>query len=132
MAKPTKTILPSRAKKYLNNWKANRGQAIDNAGFEDTFETWFSLKDLKDYIEYVEQNSPAGAELGIRIYYASYPNDATEVIEEKRGTSTVFLAPTLKETKEDGSEADSNNYDLDPMNTGNGGNPPIVYDPDGE
>ncbi len=132
MAKPTNTILPSKAKRYLENWKTNRGRAIESDGFEDTYETWFSLQELKEYIQYLEENSPEGQELGIRVYYASYPNDATEVIEAKRGTSTVFLAPTAREIKEDGSTADSNNYNLDPLNNGSVGNPPTIYNPDGQ
>ena len=127
-----KKISKGQAKKLFDNWASANGpgKAVSDAGYEDTYESWFSAKELRDYCQEVidtigEANNP-----GIRIYFGSYGNDAGP----KEKQSTVFLAPTSGGSESYGTEegaedpAPENDDSLDPYNVGSNGNPPIPYD----
>lgn len=128
-----KKISRAKAKKLFDNWVSEKGpgKAITDAGFIDTFESWFSAEELRDYCQEVidtigEANNP-----GIRIYFGSYGKDAGP--KDKR--STVFLAPTKGGNKNYGMDEDSlepepeNNDDLEPYNSGGTRIPPAGYEP---
>jgi hypothetical protein len=75
---------------------------------EDARQVWFSLKKLKNYIAFVEQqtclaNCDTTKRLGIRIYYAKYPtkeymenpnHGLTVVPSDYANHHTIFLSPT--------------------------------------
>jgi hypothetical protein len=67
-------------------------------GYQDTREFWFSLDSLKRYIEYVEYEARNKdvKNLGIRIYFAAYPQNSTY---PDAGYSTVFLVPTAQKDR---------------------------------
>jgi len=82
------------AKKLEAEYLRTRHDLITKTlGYEDARDFWFSLKDLKTYIAYIEENAPEGSSnLGIRIYNAAYPEGFDERV--KSGYSTVYLVPT--------------------------------------
>ena len=61
----------------------------------DTRDFWFSLKTMEDYISYVkaEGSSRGYKDMGIRIFYAAYPEDIKEA-DTDPGFATVVLVPT--------------------------------------
>ena len=99
----------------------------------DTRDFWFSLDTLKKYIKYVEQE--AGNKklenLGIRIYFAAYPEDSNF---PDPGKSTVFLVPTAEKApspiQQGFAPIQSENENIDglpPLNYSQGGQPPNDY-----
>jgi len=129
MAKPNKCITVEEAKALQNKWKETRALEIEQAqGYQDTREFWYSLDELQEYLDYVKDQSNAQGinKPGIRIYFGAYAKTPV-----KKSEATVFLAPTKKKTnplEEDGDAVNNeNNYDIDPMNIGTGGDPPINY-----
>ncbi|MCB7480707.1 hypothetical protein [Christiangramia sediminis] len=77
-----------------------------------------------DYVK-EESNKQGVKKAGVRIYFGLYPKS-----NEKKSYATIFLAPT----KEVSAEGDlgaainqENNYEIDPFNTSQGGEPPINY-----
>lgn len=128
MPRPTQCIPVDTAKELQDQWVNTRAQEIRNGqGFQDTREFWFSLEVLQQFIDYIKEESPAGSKPGVRIYFGAYPPGQGS--GNGKGFSTVFLAPTLEKA----SAADStqttqvNNYDIDPLNQGDGGMPPTEY-----
>ena len=128
-----KKISKARAKKLFDNWASGNGpgKAVSDAGYKDTYESWFSAKELRDYCQEVidaigEENNP-----GIRIYFGSYGNDAGS----KEKQSTVFLAPTSGGSETYGMEdgilepVPENDGNIDPYNLGQAGMPPMPYNP---
>lgn len=124
-------IPKDQAKKLCANWTGSKqpnskspGNAIKGAGFKDTFETWFSVEELETYLNYVKENISDNP--GIRIYFGNYGKD----VGPADNSCTVFLAPTSG-----GNSANldltqiENDYDVDPYNSGQGGEPPVIYDP---
>lgn len=130
MAKPKKCITVNEAKALQNKWKETRAQEIEQAqGYQDTREFWYSVEELQEYLDYVkEQSTTQGINKpGIRIYFGAYPKSSV-----KKSYATIFLAPTkeksaILEGEEEISNNTENNYDIDPMNIGTGGDPPINY-----
>lgn len=119
-------IPPEKAKELFDNWTApsGPGKAVAKAGFKDTYETWFNLGELRDFLDYIADNIPEGENPGIRIYFGSYGNG-----NPKSKQSTVFLAPTRGAVNTDDLAQIENDYELDAYNTGGGSIPPKVYDP---
>lgn len=116
-------IQPSDAKKLLKNWKNGPGNAINGKGFKDSFETWFSVEELQEYLNYVKENSN-GPNPGIRIYFGKYEQGGGP--NPVKGLSTVFLAPT---TGGNGGNLDDthNDYTLNAYNSGGTKYPPAEY-----
>ncbi|MBK9532318.1 MAG: hypothetical protein IPO42_11170 [Chitinophagaceae bacterium] len=95
---------------------------------EDARSIWFSLEKLKLFIAKIE-SSVSGAscdhELGIRIYYAKYPNNFSAfpslvgLNPGLAGMHTVFLTPTFNNGKRD--------VDFDFENVGDNPCKPIPY-----
>ncbi len=125
MNRPKKCISVEEAKGLQNNWKNSRGKEIERGqGYEDTREFSFSVEELQEYLDYVKEKSREQGVVnpGIRIYFAAYPKNGP-----KKSYSTVFLAPT-KDGASLGTEGESeNNYEIEPLNTVNGGKPPMEY-----
>ena len=113
------------------NFVKTRSAAIDKSiGKKDALSSWFSIEDLKEYINYVEkEGEEKGITInGIRVYFGAYSNNMKN--EEKNNLSTVFLVPTKLsrqgEMQKDGLRASENPdvEDLDGLNDGGLGNPP--------
>ncbi|MDC8004665.1 hypothetical protein POV27_11440 [Aureisphaera galaxeae] len=118
MSKPENCISVQDAKDMQSNWMSTRAVDIAKAeGHQDTCAVTFNIADLQEYLDYVLQESKKQKieEPGIRIYFAAYDNDDSD-------RSTVFLCPSMSD------EGDSdNNYNIDPLNRGQGGWPPNAY-----
>ncbi|MCG9972112.1 hypothetical protein [Christiangramia crocea] len=118
-------ISPSEAKKLLENWTKPGGPGKTmGPNYKDTYETYFTVAELKAYLEYVENNISDNP--GVRIYFGSYGTGPGP----KKGYNTVFLAPT-----QGGGDAEAdvnldevqNNYSLDAYNSGGTKFPPDPY-----
>lgn len=93
---PQQAISIEEADNLEEEFKRSRSRILDSAlGFQDTRDFWFSLDTLKKYIEYVEyEGKKLGKEnLGIRVYFAAYPEDSNY---PDPGFATVFLVPTAE------------------------------------
>ncbi len=125
-------IIPQKAKELNENWigkpnKPGPGQGVTNAGFKDSYETWFSVEELKEFLEYVENNIPSAEKPGIRIYFGNYGSEASG---KEKNQSTVFLAPTREvSAQENTATANENDYSLDAYNNGEQPWPPAPYNP---
>lgn len=110
-----KRISSKEAKDLFDNWRSRSGPggAVERAGFKDSYETWFSIKELKEYLQYLEDNISAEQNPGLRIYFGSYG----DIPGPKNKLNTVFLAPTKEEDLE-GIVENSNDYTLDAYNSG--------------
>lgn len=102
----------------------------DSLGFTDTRDFWFSLDTLKQYIEFVEQEASrmGKSNLGIRIYFAAYPENSNY---PQPGRATVFLVPTAQDADAGLKRGffpmpptDSNIDSIPALNYGHGGQPP--------
>ncbi len=130
MAKPSKCIPVAEAKALQDKWKETRALEIEQAqGYQDTREFWYSLEELQEYLDYVKEQSTAQGinKPGIRIYFGAYAKTSL-----KKSYATMFLAPTKEksaiiEGEEENSNNTENNYDIEPLNTVTGGNPPKEY-----
>lgn len=102
-------------KKFIYNGTSNTGEL-------DARNIWFDLKILKNFIALIESsackaNCDTSKKLGIRIYYAKYPDsskfssfpDLTEVPKEYGNHHTVFMIPTFYDN------ALKMNVDFDPL-----------------
>ncbi|MCH4823706.1 hypothetical protein ML462_11045 [Gramella lutea] len=116
------------AKKLFDGWtgKNGPGKSVSRAGFVDSYESWFSAEELKNFCQEVidaigEENNP-----GIRIYFGNYGKNS----RNKKNQSTVFLAPTKGGNKDDfEASVPENDYSLESYNSGSNRVPPIDYDP---
>ncbi len=93
---PQQAISIEEADNLEEEFKRTRSRILDSAlGFQDTRDFWFSLDTLKKYIEYVEyEGKKMGKDnLGIRVYFAAYPEDSNY---PDPGYATVFLVPTAQ------------------------------------
>lgn len=123
-----KKIPKEDAKKLFDNWIADSGpgKAVRSAGYKDTYETWFSAEELKNYCQEIidaigPENNP-----GIRIYFGNYGKNSGSRTNE----STVFLSPTRGGNKDDFSTSTpENDYELDSYNSGSSKIPPTAYEP---
>lgn len=126
-----KRILPVTAYELNKNWRGKNGSgpgpAVTSAGFKDTYETWFGIEELEEYLQYVKDNIPAEEKPGIRIYFGNYGAK----VASKKNQSTVFLAPTRKivNQQDETKSVNENDYNLDAYNEGEGPWPPVPYDP---
>jgi len=129
MGKPKKCISVEEAKELQKAWCDTRTPEIDKClGFEDTREFWWSVEDLMEYLKYVKKKSRKMGitDPGIRIYFGAYPETKCK---KHKGYATVFLAPTGAPAGGMGKDGDTapNNYEIEAMNIGQSGEPPIVY-----
>ena len=124
MAKPKKCITPQDAKKLFSHWRKTRGEAIrSHIGEHDTCEFILNISELREYLEYVEDESKKQGILdpGIRLYFGAYDKSTSN-------KATFFMSPTKGKTLSRGGD-DDNNYDIDAWNLHGGGEPPTQYNP---
>ncbi len=106
-----KQINSTEATQLCDNYDAKNSSNKNLIGKEDNRSCLFTINEIKDYINYLE-NSGNKVD-GIRIYIGAYSSN--EVKSENNDLTTVFLSPTsngIEETK------------LNAFNFGNQGNPP--------
>ncbi|MCK0109554.1 hypothetical protein MWU58_09635 [Flavobacteriaceae bacterium S0825] len=123
MAKIKGLISPKEAKQ-LNDAFTERCELISKEITKrpDNRSSWFSLEDIKAYLEYAEKQAREnGHEMnGIRIYCGAYSTTEVGV-----GYSTSFIVPTARTI--DGKDGGGGNGDIpdgDGLNFGNNGWPP--------
>jgi len=123
MAKIKGLISPKEAKQ-LNDAFTERCELISKniTKRPDNRSSWFSLEDIKAYLEYAEnQAKELGHEMnGIRIYNGAYPTT-----KEGVGYSTSFIVPTARII--DGKDSGGGNGDIpdgDGLNDAQQGWPP--------
>jgi len=127
--KPTHAISKKRAIALSNNYTARYDSISRVIGKKDNRSTWYSLKELKDYIAYIEsQGKEQGYAVdGIRFYLGAYSAENKD--PNKQNFTTIFLAPTGKkinaQTEKNSDNPTSPDIDsIDPFNFGTGGWPP--------
>jgi len=96
ITKPAHAISVNRAKMLSNNYTARYDSISRIIKKEDNRSTWYSLKELKTYIAYIEaQGKEQGYAVdGIRFYLGAYSADNKN--PKKQNETTIFLAPTGK------------------------------------
>jgi hypothetical protein len=88
------------------NYKTNRWAAnSERLGKMDSLSVWYSLDELKQYIETAEE---AGAD-GIRVYFGVYPSTFPENILLEDRQTIVFVA-TQQKTSETGKTENKDMY----------------------
>ena len=122
MAKIKGLISPKEAKR-LSDAYTKRCELVskDIVGRPDNRSSWWSLEEIKAYLEHAEkQAKELGYEMdGIRVYCGAYPD-----ADDKVGYSTSFIVPTARviDGKDGGGSGDI--PDGDGLNRGQNGDPP--------
>lgn len=129
-----KKITPEEATALNQNFVKTRSKAIDVAiGKKDAISCWFSIEELKEYIDFVEQEGKAKgiAVNGLRIYFGAYAKN--ENSPNKSNLSTVFFIPTQSKNsalKNEFMETSSSDItEIDGLNDGQYGIPPSAVYP---
>ncbi|UMB53020.1 hypothetical protein MKD41_11825 [Lutibacter sp. A64] len=126
---PKGLISPKQAKELNQQFIKTRSgelnkivQKLDNNPTEkDALSTWFSIEEIKNYINYVESKNKNVN--GLRVYFGSYSNAQNK--SKQKNLSTVFIVPT--QSKNDDADFDEGGSDItniDALNNGTLGNPP--------
>lgn len=116
MSKTHSKISVAEARQLHENWMETRAEYIKNElGEIDAFEFSFSVQELKQYLEEIEQNS-LSSNPGVRIYLgATMESDGSS-------RATIFLTPTKSATANA-----ENDYGMLPLNRIMRGMPPRIY-----
>ena len=130
-----KKITSAEAYSLNQNFVKTCAKAIDVAiGKKDAISCWFSITELKEYINFVEQEGKAKgiAVNGLRIYFGAYEKNEKNPI--KSNLSTVFFVPTQsrKNSASKNELLTSPNIDIteiDGLNDGQYGDPPSAVYP---
>ena len=125
MPSPTQLITPEFAIELNRNYINTRSNVIRTAlGYEDANALWYSIEELENYIAYVKTEAEAIGYIadGIRIYMGAYPNNPE--YGDNAGMTNLFLCPTGYPESEPASKSDI--ADIDPMNMGTMGQPPMM------
>lgn len=97
-------------KAAVDQYRTNQLQCTEeNLGLKDAHSIWFDLPTLKKFIRDIEtlaqstDPSSADTDLGVRMYYAAYPEDFenSELKEEYRKCHTLIMIPTKKDSSGD-------------------------------
>jgi hypothetical protein len=128
MAKPQGVISPDEATKLDQAFTA-RHDLISNNILKraDNRSCWWSLQDMKDYLEYAEaQVKELGHEMtGVRVYMGAYGET-----KEGPGYSTMFMVPTANIPQGKGDDGENADVpEADALNKSNGGKPPSANYP---
>jgi len=121
-----KQISVEKARELQKNWIENQGSAIDKAmAMTDVRDFLFDLEELQEFLNLVRTKSKEQgiSNPGIRIYFGAYG-------EEYKKRATVFLQATndiLAYQESDPDQQVKNNEEIEPINTVQGGFPPIDY-----
>lgn len=131
IVKPKGVITPERAMELDKNFNERHALIKNELGIDDNRSSWYSLKDIQDYLVYAEdQAKDLGATMdGVRIYVGAY---------EDKGLTTMFLVPTASSKMQKGSSSpfgmftqggsgDLNGADV--LNMGGAGYPPSANYP---
>lgn len=131
---PAQVLSVEEANRLEEEFVTTRYRVINEAlDITDTRDFWFSLDSLKKYIEYVEFEAKKRGkkDLGIRVYFAAYPENSDY---PDPGFSTVFMVPTARDEGSDLKRGffpvEHHNHNLDSIpafNYGGGGIPPNEY-----
>ena len=127
VTKPKGVITPAKAKELDRNFDRKHALINKDLGIEDNRSSWYSLKDMRDYLVYAENqaNDLKYNMDGVRVYLGSHADD---------GLTTMFLVPTGIPFK----SATTNNFlppssgdipDGDVLNNGGDGVPPSHHYP---
>lgn len=107
-----KQISSIEATQLCDNYDTRHSNNRSLVGKDDNRSCLFTIKEIKDYLDYLEKN---GTDIdGIRIYIGAYSSNETTK-SMNNDLTTVFLSPTSNGTD------DTN---LNALNLGNQGNPP--------
>jgi len=136
-------IKPHEAKELNQRFVKTRSKALDKIveketgkpNDKDAISTWFSLDELKEYIEFVEAEGKLKNKTvdGLRIYFGAYSKHDKKA--SKKALSTIFFVPTqAKEEflqKDDAAAVASSSdiEDIDGLNDGAQGYPPSAEYP---
>ena len=130
---PPNTMAQDLIQTLVNNYRNNQLIAVkDKTGIDDAHSIHFDLATLKKFIADIEtltsaNNPEANAEdLGIRFYYAAYPNlenwdimNGTPIGRQYAEKHTLVMVPTIKRQDENGEML---NYDFNPLAMSGSGN----------
>lgn len=131
---PAQVLSVEEANQLEDEFISTRYRVINEAlNIQDTRDFWFSLDSLKKYIEFVEFEAKKRGHnnLGIRVYFAAYPENSNY---PEAGFSTVFMVPTAEANRTGVKgfmpmEPLNQNIDSIPaFNYGQGGQPPNGYE----
>jgi len=131
--KPKGVITAASAQDLNDNWTRERQAANDSAARQygrnkDNRWAWWSLEDMRDYLNYAENQSDSlGYTMdGVRMYLGVYAPNAGQA---KKNLTTMFMVPTVTKKTQEASLVPSNLIlqkkkdceDCDPLNEGGGG-----------
>ncbi len=113
MATPKGIITAQRAQSLNDNWTTLRAKANEAAaGQPDNRSSWYSLPDMKDFLDYIQENNPKVN--GVRFYLGVETSK-----ENPKGMTTIFMVPT-----EDDNGSNQDITGADGMDRGDLGDPP--------
>jgi len=129
MANAPKGVITSDEARTLDQTFDSRHTLISNDIVKrpDNRSSWWSLQDMKDYLESAEaQVKELGYEMnGVRVYLGAYPQTKAGV-----GYSTMFMVPTADIPQgKDGGGGKSDVPGADGLNDGTMGDPPAANYP---
>jgi len=135
VTKPEHAITKQRAMTLSRNYTARYDSISRIIGKKDNRSTRYSLKELKQYISYIEAEGTAkGYKVdGIRFYLGAYSKDDKD--PKKQDYTTIFLVPTGKKighiTKSSAPPNINNPVitGINPLNEGSAGDPPSAHYP---
>jgi hypothetical protein len=87
----------------IRTYKQERwAQNSDRIGKEDSLSAWYSVEELEEFIQTAKQH---GAD-GVKIYFAAYPTDFSEVPEYAGRQTVVLVGTKRKQTPNGGKDKD--------------------------
>ncbi len=109
---PRKIISVEKGINLFKEYDKNRTQLIEpqlrklynDSTFVDTKFVWYSLKEIKEYIKYIDEvqkQNPAYNVTGLRLYYGAYSNNNNNTSKKHINQQTFFMVPTIKSSKKD-------------------------------
>ena len=130
--KPSGVITPADAQNLNDHWTNERQAANDSAAKKygrnkDNRWAWWSLDDMRDYLNYAEsQSDTLGYTMsGVRVYLGVYAPNAGQA---KKNLTTMFMVPTGKKKRNEASmlslslpPSDDDVPNGPPLNDGGGG-----------
>lgn len=125
MGAPTQLITQEFAMELNQNYINERSNIIRNAiGYDDANAIWYSIDELQNYIDYVKAQATSMGYIadGIRLYLGVYPDNPE--YGDKSKMTNIFLCPTGY--VEGGTPQGFDIEEIQPMNGGTMGNPPII------
>lgn len=125
---PPNTMAQNLIQTLVNNYRNNQLVSVkDKLGIDDAHSIHFDLKTLKKFIDDIEtlasENNPEAKteDLGIRFYYAAYPNlenwdimNGMPIGVEYAEKHTLIMVPTIKKQDENGEIL---SYDFNPIHS---------------